>query len=84
MKTKEESNKNIKTSINGIKLNDSNLDYHINCLISEIKECNTNKILKLIKEIFYIDGFDFPVASVDKVLELERHLTEGSSPGVKK
>ena len=48
MKSREESNKNIKTCINGIKLNDSNLDYHINCLISEIKECKTNKILELI------------------------------------
>lgn len=54
MITKEESEWNIKTKIEGIKLNDENLDYHINCLIREVE---TKERVEITEEIIS-DWFD--------------------------
>ena len=45
MKTDKEIKENIETCIKGIKLNDKNLDYHINCLVREVEEKIKNRIL---------------------------------------
>ena len=48
MTTKEESESNIKIRIEGIKLNDKNLDYHIDCLIREVE---TKERVEIVEEI---------------------------------
>lgn len=48
MLSKEESVFNIKRCIEGIKLNDENLDYHINSLIREVEAKERVEILEMI------------------------------------
>ncbi len=82
MKTKEESEHNIKQCVKGILLTDSNIDYHTSCLIREVEEKKQNEILELIDdvEVFEVrqdldqEGVEYPL--IDKN-ELKQRITEG-------
>lgn len=51
MISKKESEHNIIRCIEGIKFNDENLDYYINCLIREVEAKEKVEILEMIDEL---------------------------------
>lgn len=60
------------------------------CPYKDCEECDLGnsirietlkEVLELIDELFYIKGVEFPIVSVNKVIELKQRMTEGERNG---